>query len=740
MGGYSRGHSRSGAFRSGGIAERTRRQLGVAIAQCLGTSYSSVNDVQAKFAESCVAGRVRCSLPLNFSAGCWRQESVAFEGITRPSASRWGSRSWTCVQQVAALRAYDGILGCVKLPGTGSKLDGRRSRRWFARMPRNGRLIVQAALQHLGDDPILLVLQVSRRLPVGARVATGNFLQRVSGALPEVGALGAVLAGRRDAAVDVLSRQPSPSGRWRARVAGEVAILVGRQDLIPEDSPATVLARAAWARGDLTGAVGILRDGGEESGRYARRLRSEFALLQPGHRLLHGDERRHLAGSAPSTEATEQFRILHVLTNSLPHTQSGYSLRSHRILTALQGQGMEVVAQTRTGYPVMLGKPFAEPEDVVDGIRYVRTLPITLPQTQEERLNAEVDNALRLVAEFRPNVLHTTTNYLNALVTRRVSEVTGIPWVFEVRGLMEQTWVASHHEDSARAMAAASEKHDLIAARETELAHDADAVVTLSRTMADELARRGLDPAGIRLVPNGVDDGLFSDHVSTTKARRLTGLTDRDGFGAEAILVGAVSALVDYEGYDVLLDAVAALLHDSTGPQELRERLRVVIAGDGVSRPDLLQKAEMLGISDRVLLPGRVPRAEARRWVESLDIVAVPRRDVAVARAVTPQKPIEAMALQRPVIASDLPALREAVGSCDDGPPTAVLVPPENPRALAAAIVRLWSDTELRTAMVESSLAVARERAWGRQVRRYSEIYRSVTRAREGGYAIGTND
>ena len=63
-------------------------------------------------------------------------------------------------------------------------------------------------------------------------------------------------------------------------------------------------------------------------------------------------------------------------------------------------------------------------------------------------------------------------------------------------------------------------------------------------------------------------------------------------------------------------------------------------------------------------MPGRVP-GRLRRWVQSLDVVAVPRRDVEVARTVTPQKPIEAMALGRPVIVSDLPALRETVTGAD---------------------------------------------------------------------------
>ncbi|WP_422115735.1 glycosyltransferase [Brachybacterium sp. UNK5269] len=471
-----------------------------------------------------------------------------------------------------------------------------------------------------------------------------------------------------------------------------------------------------------------LERAGLEDRRYTRRLRSELHLLQPGFRLAV--ESRRITAGITGTEG-EPLRVLHLLTNSLPHTQSGYSLRTHRILTALREQGIESVALTRTGYPVMVGIPMAHDEDVVDGIRYVRTLPSRLPQTQEERLHTEVERALQLVEDFRPHIIHTTTNYLNALVAQAVSDATGLPWVFEVRGLMEQTWVASHRSVLTREVAAASEKHALIAAKEGEQARSADAVVTLSGTMAEQLISRGVDRGAITLVPNGVDESLFQDHIDITEARLRTGLADVPGFGADAFLVGAVSALVEYEGYDILLRAVALLIQDESVPRVLRDRIGVVLAGDGVSRPGLAVLADELGIDRRVHLAGRVPREEARRWIESLNVVVVPRRDVAVARAVTPQKPIEAMALDRPVIASDLGALREVLTD-PGGMPRASLIPAGDPQALALEIARLGTTPTALEEHRGAAQAVARARTWPRQVRRYREVYESVICRSEG--------
>lgn len=628
-----------------------------------------------------------------------------------------------------------GILRHVNIPAARSELKATSILSSAQRTLRNGRLLATAALQHLVDDPALLAIQASRRLPFGPRMAVGRALEQVGASVPAVGALGSVMAGRDAQAEQAVEKASTESGRLMSRLAGEVAILLDRVDLIPRSAPAATRARAAWSRGGMSEALSILERAGQSDSRYARRLRSELRLLQPGFRLSAPSSSG--ATAAAERHDGEPLRVLHLLTNSLPHTQSGYSLRSHRILTALREQGIESVALTRTGYPVMVGIPTALDEDLVDGIRYVRTLPARLPQTQQERLEAEVARAVELVEEFRPHVLHATTNYQNALVAQAVSYATGLPWVFEVRGLMEKTWVASHTSDEGREAATASEKHRLIAAKEAEQALDAGAVVTLSTTMADELASRGVDRDSIALIPNGVDESLFEDHVSTSRAREIVGLDDESGFGADAFLIGAVSALVDYEGFDVLLRAVAQLLQDQRTSEELRRRLRVVLAGDGVSRPVLADLADELEITDRVHMPGRIPRDEARRWVEALDVVVVPRKDVAVARSVTPQKPIEALALRRPLIVSDLPALREVIP--DPGSEgVALCVPAEDPHALAAAIVAFSEGATSKDPCEVSASSMVQERSWPGLVGRYAVVYSRVMSGAEEGDTHGS--
>lgn len=575
---------------------------------------------------------------------------------------------------------------------------------------RNLRLLSQAGLFHLVDDPALLALQLSRRLPMSVRIRAGGALRRLGDRGSRgsgVASLGAVMSGDLVGAEQLLARS-EPRGRLR----NEVAVMVDREDLVDPQAPPIVLARAAWARGDLHRAIEILEESDRASSLYARRLRSELRLLRPGHRIPVSPHPVHEV-HVPATG--EQLRVMHLLTNSLPHTQSGYSLRTHRLLVALREQGIESVALTRTGYPVMVGLAWAQDDDEVDGIRYARTLPSSLPRTPEGRLIAEVDRALQIVDEFRPHVIHATTNYVNALVAQAVAEATGLPWVFEVRGLMEQTWIASRGTEQSRADAAASEKVEAVAAREGELAREADAVVTLSESMATELRARGVDGESITIVPNGVEQHLFEEDLTSSEARELVGVSLPRG----SVVVGAVSALVEYEGFTTLLHAAARIIR---GDDPLAERLHILLAGDGAAAPGLRNLAATLGITDRLHLPGRVPREASALWVQALDVVAVPRLDRQVSRTVTPQKPVEALALGRPVIVSDLPALRETVTD-DAGQVHGTLVPAGDEEALATALL----NCDLADAGgVAAGREFARERSWPELVARYKRLYDRV--------------
>src|SRR5699024_7133102 len=159
-----------------------------------------------------------------------------------------------------------------------------------------------------------------------------------------------------------------------------------------------------------------------------------------------------------------------------------------------------------------------------------------------------------------------------------------------------------------------------VALREAELASAAGAVVTLSDTMVAELADRGIEAGAVTVVPNGVDDALLDEHLTVADAREAVGLEARHG----AVLVGAVRARIEYGGFAPLRRAAATRREDPRTAPSLRDGLQVVLAGDGTAAAGLRVLAQELGIGDRVTMPGRVPREDARNWVQALDVVIVP--------------------------------------------------------------------------------------------------------------------
>lgn len=542
--------------------------------------------------------------------------------------------------------------------------------------------------QHATDDPVILFLQIARRLPAAA----GPLAQQVCRWAPKNSTSAVVLFAALAAGDDVGRRLRVAAARGvkgkQARRLADVALAASLPALAD-----TFLARAGsgprakqskarrlWYGGHVSEAVGALADSGTAGARQRTRLSAEAAVLSDAAPSLARQEYTPVPG-----------RILHLLTNSLPHTASGYAQRSHSTLLAQRDAGWEVLAVTRMGYPVMVGKLRAKTMDTVDGIRYQRILPAAMAQTIDARLQQQAEALLAVALEFRPSVLQTTTHFVNGLVVRAVAEALGIPWIYEVRGQLADTWASTRGPE-----ATSSEKYRLFAHREAEVMRDADLVLTLGAAMKSNIVAAGIDAAKVIIAPNAVGGDYLSAPLDKVTARRELGLAEG------GLFIGTVSSLVAYEGIEDLLAAFLVLA------PELPD-LRLLIVGDGAVLPALRLEAQRSGFADRVIFTGRVSRSQAALYHQALDVFVVPRKDLDVTRSVTPLKPVEAMASARPVVASDLPALAEIV----EDRATGFLVPAGNPQALASAVRELLSDQPLAAELGAAGRErVLRERTW----------------------------
>lgn len=429
-----------------------------------------------------------------------------------------------------------------------------------------------------------------------------------------------------------------------------------------------------------------------------------------------------LPGELPATDLDPvPGRVLHLLKASLPHRTSGYAVRSFYLLRERSRAGEDVLAATALDFP---GEPVPPVEDV-GGVPHLRLLRDDIPEREppDTHLAAFARRLLDVVREHRPAVLHAHSGhrgYELALVALAVGRATGIPVVYEVRGLFEGVWT-SEVERATR-----SELYRLRRELETRCLVQADAVVTLSESMREDIVgrpptREGLrpDPERVVVVPNGVDAAAIDPRPPRQDLRDRLGLV-------EAHVVGYVSNL-DHprEGQEVLVEAVA-LLRGRGVP------VSALLVGGGQRQQALERLAAERGVAEHVVLTGQVPHEEVGDYYALLDVFVVPRIDERAARLVTPLKPYEAMSMGVPVVVSALPALLEIVGEGERG----ATFPAGDAAALADVLEELLADPARRASMAQEARAWVREhRTWAAIARRYDRVYEIATSTSPSGSA-----
>jgi glycosyltransferase involved in cell wall biosynthesis len=211
------------------------------------------------------------------------------------------------------------------------------------------------------------------------------------------------------------------------------------------------------------------------------------------------------------------------------------------------------------------------------------------------------------------------------------------------------------------------------------VARHLDALVSVSDASARAVELSlGLARGAVRTIYNGVDIEPKSDAEG--------GATTATG-RSEAV-VGAVGRLAPEKGFDVLLQAMALL-----------PGTHAVVAGDGPEREHLERLTRELGIASLVTFAGWVEAA----WPEHLapDVLAVPSRQESFGLVAA-----EALMAGIPVVASAVGGLPEVL---EDGA-VGMLVPPEDPSALADAIELVLSDGQSTRAHVARGVESARRR------------------------------
>lgn len=204
----------------------------------------------------------------------------------------------------------------------------------------------------------------------------------------------------------------------------------------------------------------------------------------------------------------------------------------------------------------------------------------------------------------------------------------------------------------------------------------------VARTLVEE---EGVRAGRIQVIPNFVGDDAFVPYSPVERARLLEGLK----LPPDAFVIGVVARLSPVKDHRTLLQAFARL--SSAHP-----RVHALLIGEGPCRAALEAQAQELRLTDRVHFAGRLSSSPNPHGL--LDISVLPSSSEGFPNAV-----VEAMAAGKPVVATDVGGVREAVVDGEVGK----LVPPGDPVALAAGLEALLSNPALAKACGERG----RERA-----------------------------
>jgi glycosyltransferase involved in cell wall biosynthesis len=257
------------------------------------------------------------------------------------------------------------------------------------------------------------------------------------------------------------------------------------------------------------------------------------------------------------------------------------------------------------------------------------------------------------LADVRPDVLHNHMYRAELVGTRAAIALGAI-------GRPRPYIVSTVHSSRIRS---AEDREQL-----RRLTPHIDQLIAVSRAIEAKIVAEGRATVPVRLIYNGVDLERY-DHQEPC-------CTLRDEYGMEpgSQIVGVVARLEPEKGHPTLLESWPAVL------REVPDAYLLVI-GEGSAREALERLAAQLRIAHRVVFTGR--RDDVPAVTAALDVAVLPSYREAQGLSI-----LEAMALSRPVVASNVGGIPEMI---EDGV-TGLLVPPHDPAALAGAIVRLLRD------------------------------------------------
>ncbi|MBI3151190.1 MAG: glycosyltransferase family 4 protein [Chloroflexi bacterium] len=244
--------------------------------------------------------------------------------------------------------------------------------------------------------------------------------------------------------------------------------------------------------------------------------------------------------------------------------------------------------------------------------------------------------------------------------------------------------------------------------KEQEIAtlHLSDAIICPSRVTRDYIASLGLSRKLVTVIPNGVSPSDFSASPLPLRGERVPVLL-------------YIGTLADWQGLDIVVRSLPKVL------EQQAVRLQIVGRGRSRQRKMLAKQIRKLGIEEHVIVQPAVPHHEIPALITNADICVAPLslNDRNVTQGACPIKLLEYMAAGRPLLASNMPIVRELVREDVD----ALLFSPSDPEDLTCQTLALLNDFELSKRLAESASQRALTKfTWHESQKKLLKVYKKL--------------
>ncbi len=395
------------------------------------------------------------------------------------------------------------------------------------------------------------------------------------------------------------------------------------------------------------------------------------------------------------------LKILHILDHSLP-LHSGYAFRSENILRAQHNRGWRPVAVTSPKHEATWKGP-SKDKDRIDSFCYYRTGASnkSIAFADELQLIKSLAKRIEGVAKIEsPDLLHAHSPVLNAAAALWVGHKLRLPVVYEIRAFWEDAMV------DRGTCSAGSLRYKTTRTLETFACHYVAQTAVICDGLRTDLINRGIPDNKIAIVPNGINPEAFHATKSDLAVASALGVDGKK-------IVGFIGSFNRYEDLDLLVRAIARIV-------AIRSDVVLLLVGGGEMEQELRNQIAQANLQNHVILTGRIPQEKIPGIYSLIDVLVYPRYSVRLTELVTPLKPLESMAMGKPIIASDIGGHRELI---QDGY-TGLLFKSGDVSALTRSIIGVLDDPGLQDLLAtQGSEWVRRNRTWKKTTAVYSEIY-----------------